>query len=208
MTQQAPPPQDPSAGNRGPSTCASCGAPDDGEAVVCKFCKQAVSAEVQRTAIPCPNPNCRTPCRWGRQKCHTCQGWIVVQCVFCGALSPHNCSTCMRCNEAFAGAPERKAQRDAQQQQQQQQQQMHQQVSTWGPVAAAFVGAAAGSAVTHRWGGGYDYSHHHVHYTHHHESYDTSNVWEESPPSSGGDWDNDNDYDSGDSWDGGGSDDW
>lgn len=198
MTQQAggqPPPATQAAAN-----CASCGAPDDGEAVMCKFCRQAVNAEAQRTAIPCPA--CKTACRWGRQKCHACQGWIVVQCVFCGALSPHNCSTCMRCNEAFAGAPERKAQRDAQMRQQQQQQQMHQQVSTWGPVAAAFVGAAAGGVVSRGWGGGYHYSHHHSHYDHHvsHEyvEYDTGNVWEESPDS-GDDWDDgDSDYGGGD----------
>src|SRR5688572_4641018 len=89
-------------------TCMNCGAPDSGELVVCRFCRQAVSAEVARTAIPCPNHQCRVPNRWGKQKCVQCQSWIVVSCVFCGALSPHNMSNCMRCNEAFAGAAERK----------------------------------------------------------------------------------------------------
>lgn len=127
------------------AVCANCGAPDNGDFVTCRFCRQAVSAEAQRTAIPCPNQNCRMLCRWGKQKCGACQAWLVVSCVFCGSLSPHNVSNCMRCNEAFAGAPQRKA---AMEQQRAQQQQM-QQVGVWGNVAAAFAGAAIGSAISH-----------------------------------------------------------
>lgn len=125
--------------------CAHCGAPDSGEFVICKFCKQAVSAEALRTAIPCPNPQCRTQNRWGKQKCGQCQAWIVVSCVFCGSISPHNISNCLQCNEAFAGA----AQRKAASQQQQQQHHQAQQVNMWGGLAASFLGAAAGAAVTH-----------------------------------------------------------
>ena len=51
-----------------------------------------------------------------RQQCSRCNGWIVVQCVFCGSLSPRTLSACMRCNEAFAGAWERKQAREGQQQ--------------------------------------------------------------------------------------------
>jgi len=142
-------------GQQGPGApvCHSCGAPDSGELVTCKFCRQAVSAEAMRTAIPCPNPQCKMLNRWGKQKCGQCQAWIIVSCVFCGSLSPHNMSNCMRCNEAFAGAPQRKA---AQQQQQQHHQNM-QSVGTWGNVAAAFAGAAVGSAVmNHHSGYHYD----------------------------------------------------
>jgi hypothetical protein len=127
------------------ATCNTCGAPDNGEFVTCKYCKQAVSAEAQRTAIPCPNQNCRVACRWGKQKCGQCQAWLVVSCVFCGSLSPHNISNCMQCNEAFAGAAQRKA---AMHQQQQHHQNM-QQANVWGGVAAAFAGAAVGSAISH-----------------------------------------------------------
>src|SRR5262245_30000774 len=115
-------------------TCNNCGAPDSGELVICKFCRQAVSAEAARTAIPCPNPQCRTLCRWGRQKCPQCQAWVVVSCVFCGALSPHNLSNCLSCNEAFAGAAQRKAQGEYQRQHQQ----SMQDVGIWGNVAASF----------------------------------------------------------------------
>jgi hypothetical protein len=92
-------------------------------------------------------------CRWGKQKCGQCQAWLVVSCVFCGSLSPHNISNCMQCNEAFAGAAQRKA---AIEQQRMQQQNM-QQANVWGNVAAAFAGAAVGSAIT----------------GHHHHSYDS-----------------------------------
>jgi len=130
-------------------TCSHCGAPDTGEVVLCRFCKNAVNAEAQRTAIPCPNPQCRTLCRWGKQNCVACQAWLVVSCVFCGSLSPHNMSNCMKCNEAFAGA----AQRRAAMQQQQAHQQNMQQANVWGNVAAAFAGAAVGSAIS-----GHDHS--------------------------------------------------
>jgi hypothetical protein len=130
----------------------TCGAPDSGEAVICKFCKQAVSAEAQRTAIPCPNPQCKLLNRWGRQKCAQCQAWIVVSCVFCGAISPHHVSNCLRCNEAFAGA----AQRKASQHQQQQHNQNMQSANVWGGVAASFLGAAAGSAIGSSWGHSHD----------------------------------------------------
>ena len=143
MTDSADPAGPPSHA----ATCMNCGAPDAGELVTCKFCQQAVSAEAARTAIPCPNPQCRMQCRWGKQKCAHCQAWLVVSCVFCGALSPHNISSCMQCQEAFAGAPQRKAQIE----QQRQNQQNMQNASVWGNVAASFLGAAAGVAVSSSW---------------------------------------------------------
>jgi hypothetical protein len=67
----------------------------------------------------------------------------VVQCVFCGAISPHTMSACMGCNEAFAGAPERKAAREAQVQSQQN----VQTAVAVGGVAASFLGAMAGGVL-------------------------------------------------------------
>ena len=155
------------------ATCGSCGAPDDGELVNCKYCKRAVSADALAKAIPCPNPACRMACRWGKQKCGACQAWIVVSCVFCGSISPHSCSSCLRCNEAFAGAMQRKQQM----QQQQQHQQSMQAVGTWGHVAAAFAGAAVGGAIVSHHSGGYYYS---------------SDDSDSSPPSSVDDYDTSN----------------
>jgi len=94
--------------------CTNCGAPDDGQEVICKFCQQPVSAQVQQTAIPCGQ--CNHPNRWGRQQCSRCNAWIVVQCVFCGSLSPRTLGSCMKCNEAFAGAWQRKQAREGQKQ--------------------------------------------------------------------------------------------
>jgi hypothetical protein len=149
------------------SACASCGAPDSGEFVFCKFCKSPYNAEAARTAIPCPS--CKTACRWGKQKCGACQAWLVVSCVFCGSLSPHNVSNCLQCNEAFAGAPQRKAQMD----QQRQHSQQMQDVGVWGNVAAAFAGAAAGSVVSHSWD-------HHSYSSSSYTDYDNSNVSDDS----------------------------
>ena len=132
------------------ATCNSCGAPDGGELVTCRFCQHAVSAEALAKAVPCPDPACRRANRWGKQKCAACQAWIVVACVFCGAISPHNISNCLKCNEAFAGAQQRKAGA----QQHQQHQQNMQAVGTWGNVAAVFAGAALGASV----GGSYSSS--------------------------------------------------
>jgi hypothetical protein len=134
------------------ATCNACGAPDNGELVTCRYCRQAVSAEAQRTAIPCPNQNCKMLCRWGKQKCGQCQSWLVVSCVFCGSLSPHSISNCLQCNEAFAGAAQRKA---AMQQQQQHHQNM-QQANVWGNVAASFAGAAVGVAISNHGYRSYD----------------------------------------------------
>lgn len=152
------------------AACNTCGAPDNGEFVTCKYCKQAVSADAQRTAIPCPNQQCRTLCRWGKQKCGQCQAWLVVSCVFCGSLSPHNISNCMQCSEAFAGAAQRKA---AMHEQQMHHQNM-QQANVWGGVAAAFAGAAVGSALSHR---SYDYDSCSSHSS---DSFDISGVSDDS----------------------------
>lgn len=164
------------------ATCGSCGAPDNGELVHCNYCKHPVSAEALARAIPCPNPACRTACRWGKQKCTACQAWLVVSCIFCGSISPHNCSNCLRCNEAFVGAAQRK-QHYQQQQQQHQQRQQHQQnmqaVGTWGHVAAAFAGAAVGGAIGSHHSGGYYSSNDDYDYASSSDDYDVSDVVED-----------------------------
>lgn len=157
MAAQAPP----------PATCQSCGAPDDGQAVFCKFCKQAYSAQILASAIPCLH--CKMQNRWGKQRCFQCNHWIVVACVFCGAVSPHNQPACMACGEGFQGAAERKAQR----MQHEQAQQNMQVMGVVGNAAGGFLGAMAGVAAAGAWhGSGYS-----------HYEYDTSD-----PPPSGGSW--------------------
>ncbi len=169
------------------ANCAACGAPDDGELVTCRYCRQAVSADALAKAIPCPNPACRSACRWGKQKCAACQAWIVVSCVFCGAISPHNISNCLHCNEAFAGAMQRK---QAMQQQQQHQNQM-QAVGTWGNVAAAFAGAAVGASIGSHSHNGYSYSSSSDDYSPPSNDFDTSNVIDDVGDIGGGSWGDD-----------------
>ena len=132
-----------SGANRPAPTCATCGAPDGGDFVMCRFCRQPVSAEAQRTAIPCPNGQCRTPCRWGKQRCVACQAWLVVSCAFCGSLSPHNLSNCLQCNEAFAGAQQRIQHRKMEQHQRH----SNQQSAVWGNVAASVLGGVGGAVL-------------------------------------------------------------
>lgn len=130
-------------------TCENCGAPAQPGVLKCFYCSRPVSAELAKHAIPCPK--CKEPNLWGAQRCVRCQDWIVVQCVFCGGISPHNQTACLNCKEPFAGAPERKARMDAeraaQQQREIQHEQHHQNIETAavvGSVAASFLGGVAG----------------------------------------------------------------
>lgn len=128
----------------GNATCETCGAPRQAGLAACKFCK-TVYADARRDAVPCPR--CGVLHVRGPQRCMHCAAWLVVQCVFCTALSPHNVPACQKCGEVFAGAPERlAAQRQAEQQRQ-----TLQVVGTVGGVAASFLGAMAGAAVTSDW---------------------------------------------------------
>jgi hypothetical protein len=135
--------------------CPHCGAPRAAGFAACKFCKTPFVKDTQTGAIPCPR--CNTLNELGAQRCVQCQTWVVVQCVFCHALSPHNVPACTKCSEPFAGAP----QRFADQQRQQHIQQGLSIAGTVGNVAASFLGAAAGAGL---------FSHHEG-YEHHHGGY-------------------------------------
>lgn len=123
------------------TSCENCGGPARPGYVRCVYCNRPVSAEAARTAIPCPN--CKELNLWGAQQCVSCAAWIVVQCVFCGGLSPYTMSACLACNEAFAGSAERKAAREAQVRQQQN----VQTARVVGGVAASFLGAMTGGII-------------------------------------------------------------
>lgn len=124
------------------AACSLCGAPDDGEFVVCRFCAHPFSEEASQNAIPCPR--CGIACRWGKQKCGRCQAWLVVSCVFCGAFSPYNVANCLQCGEAFAGAAQRKAAVESQRETQE----AMNVVSTVGSVAAPLLGIALGAVLS------------------------------------------------------------
>jgi len=130
----------------------------------CKFCNTPFVRNTHEDAIPCAQ--CRTLNEKGAQRCVRCQAWVVVQCVFCRALSPHHEPACVQCGETFAGAMERYQQR----QEEVQNQQRMQVVATVGTVAASFLGAVAGAALTDR--------PHHAH-RHHHRHHDDDNDHDE-----------------------------
>jgi hypothetical protein len=156
--------------------CKHCGAPRVTGYAACKFCKTPFVTNTQTNAIPCPR--CNILNEMGAQRCVQCQAWVIVQCVFCHALSPHNVPACQHCGEAFAGAPQRFAER----QKQESLQKGLQIAGTVGNVAASFLGAAAGAGLFSSqehyhgpdapWGG-----HHH----HHREG-----EWVEQSSSGGG----------------------
>src|SRR5262249_47032491 len=121
--------------------CAHCGAPRTAGYAACKFCQTPFVQNTPTSAIP--RPPCNTPNQMGAQPCVKCQAWVVVQGVFCHALSPHNVPACVKCGEAFAGAPQRFAER----QREQHLQQGLNIASSVGNVAASFLGAAAGAGL-------------------------------------------------------------
>jgi RNA polymerase subunit RPABC4/transcription elongation factor Spt4 len=91
--------------------CPKCGAPHEFGLILCKFCRTAFDPEEARRATPCPR--CKDLFHEDTQKCPRCEVWLVVQCVFCHELTPHNRPRCDACGEVFAGSAERKAARDA-----------------------------------------------------------------------------------------------
>lgn len=131
--------------------CQSCGAPARPGIVTCEFCEQFVSAEAARTAIACPQ--CRTANAGQNQQCLKCQAWLVVRCVFCERLSPYTSPACVACNEPFAGAMERKAQRESEIKRQQ----MLQTVGAVAPIAGGLLGGVAGALLG---GSGHGYGGH------------------------------------------------
>jgi hypothetical protein len=135
--------------------CKNCGAPRAAGYAACKYCSTPFVENTQTGAIQCPT--CKTLNELGLQRCVQCQAWVVVQCVFCHAISPYNIPACHGCGEAFAGAPERFAAR----QREQHLQQGLQIAGTVGNVAASFLGAAAGAGL---FSGNHGYEHHHHDY--------------------------------------------
>lgn len=124
-----------------PTQCNHCGAPREPGLAACRYCRTPFVSNVHRDAVPCPS--CGVLNEKGAQKCAMCSAWVVVQCVFCSALSPHNHPACDRCREPFAGAPERMQQR----RQEQEMQQRMQMVSSVGGVAVSLLGAVASSGL-------------------------------------------------------------
>lgn len=163
--------------------CPNCTAPREAGAVVCKFCQTPLVRDIAKEAVKCPQ--CGTYCDIRATNCVKCKAWVVVKCVFCSALSPHHLSSCSRCGETFAGAMERwQARKD-----QAESAQRMQMISSVGGVAAAFLGAAAGAALS----GDDHVTHRHAHRHRHHHDDDSGSSWtdvftdnDDSPPGGSG----------------------
>ncbi len=128
--------------SQSPSPCAHCGAPREAGYAACRYCKTPFVADTHRDAVACPQ--CSTLNERGAQRCVRCHTWVVVQCVFCSTLSPHHMPACVKCGEAFAGAIERFQQRK----EQIESRERMKMVGTVGTVAASFLGAVAGAAIS------------------------------------------------------------
>jgi len=122
--------------------CPNCTAPREAGLVVCRYCKTPMVRDVQNEAVQCTQ--CSTYSDIRATNCVKCKAWVVVKCIFCGTLSPHHFPACVHCRETFIGATERWQQRK----QHHESAQRMQMVSTVGGVAASFLGAAAGVALS------------------------------------------------------------
>ena len=118
--------------------CPNCGAPKTVGLVACHFCKAALPDAGNGVACPsCENVN-----REENPACVVCRAPLTRGCVFCAGQSPLNATSCARCGEAFAGAEERKRQRDLQAQEQQTMRLVEDGIGALG--AAASGGVASG----------------------------------------------------------------
>lgn len=122
--------------------CPNCTAPREAGTVVCRYCKTALVRDVQSEAVQCPQCSEYSDIR--ATNCSKCKAWVVVKCMFCGGLSPHHFPSCAHCRELFAGAAERWQQRKDEGESAQRMQML----SSVGSVAAVFLGAAAGAALS------------------------------------------------------------
>lgn len=127
------------------ATCKHCGAPREAGTVICPYCRTGYDERTLTQAIPCPK--CKHLNPEDSQKCQRCQSWVVVQCVFCGALTAHNRPHCHRCGEAFHGSQERYRAMQHQHEQARRDARNERVAGTVGNAAAGFFGAMAGSMV-------------------------------------------------------------
>lgn len=88
--------------------CVNCGAPLVPGLAACDYCRHAYAG-----VPPGPRcPACDVVNVAGAMACGRCRGPIARACVFCGGASPLDAAACRHCREAFAGAEQRKQQRD------------------------------------------------------------------------------------------------
>jgi hypothetical protein len=120
--------------------CPTCGAPKTVGLAACHFCKAALPDV--GPAVACPK--CEAMNLEKNPSCVLCNAPLSRGCLFCGAGSPLSAVSCTRCGEGFAGAEERKKQRD---EQAQEQQMMHLVEEGIGVLGAAATSGGSGTGV-------------------------------------------------------------
>lgn len=122
----------------GEQRCGNCGAPVVPGLAVCNYCRKAYAG-----AKPGPKcPGCGAVSVAGAMACGRCRSPMARSCLFCGAASPLDAAACRHCHEAFAGAEERKRQREEAAKQHQYMQLANTGIQAAGAVIAS--GAATG----------------------------------------------------------------
>lgn len=97
------------------ASCGTCGAPPLGGLVACSYCQTPYAGAPRGVSCPaCGDDN-----HPHNAACARCGGSLQRGCIFCGAASSIALASCSRCGEAFAGARDRKADREAAARQQQ-----------------------------------------------------------------------------------------
>jgi hypothetical protein len=77
--------------------------------VACSYCQTAYPGAPR--GLSCPT--CGDDNHPHNVACARCNGSLQRDCIFCGAASSIAVPACTRCGEAFAGARDRKAEREA-----------------------------------------------------------------------------------------------
>ncbi len=130
--------------------CDNCGAPHEDGLASCAFCDMPIVG--RSSGVRCPA--CSELNTADRRACAMCGAAFTKGCVFCGRVAFLTATACPGCNEAFAGAEQRKSQREAQAKQQQQMQLAQQGLSAVTGFAAsqagqALIGSLVGGAAPH-----------------------------------------------------------
>jgi hypothetical protein len=134
----------------GPDThCDNCGAPHQDGLAACAFCDFPIVG--RSSGIRCPS--CSEISTADRRSCAQCSTPFTKGCVFCGRVAFLTATACPGCNEAFAGAEQRKKQQEEAAKQQQVMGIAQQGIAMLGAVAMSDVGRSAISSLTGGSGG-------------------------------------------------------
>lgn len=120
--------------------CPTCGAPKTVGLAACHYCKAALPDA--GAGITCPK--CEAVNVEQNATCVLCNASLSRGCLFCGGASPLTAAACGRCGEAFAGAEERKRQRDQQAQDQQTMHMIEEGIGVLGAAATSSGGGGGG----------------------------------------------------------------